>query len=300
MQYFDEADADLFFGRETLIERLLERIVGQAASTWESASVGTTPRFLAIVGASGSGKSSILRAGLIPMLRWNPATSNWLVYTFSPTARPLQALSAALTRDSSSILPTARLVDDLAREPRALHFYAQRLLQEEIGEHSLSNSGQGLRSTRLAKNTCLILGVDQFEELFTLCRSEAERQAFIENLMSAVSEPDGLVNVVITLRADFYAHCAPYDALRQALASQQEYIGPMNPGELRRAIEEPARRGNWQLGGRTAPDRPNRAFCPCFRMHCSRPGIAGEGGRSPSQATWLQAVCMARSPRRRR
>ena len=93
----------------------------------------------------------------------------------------------------------------------------------------------------------VFLGVDQFEELFTLCRDETERQAFIDNLMTAASQPDGCVCVVLTLRADFYAQCAPYPALRQALANQQEYIGPMSAADLRRAIEEPARRGGWEL-----------------------------------------------------
>jgi hypothetical protein len=89
--------------------------------------------------------------------------------------------------------------------------------------------------------------VDQFEELFALCRWEEERAAFIDNLLTAASEVDGPVIVVITLRADFYALCANYPELREAIAKHQEYIGAMNAQELRRAIEEPARRGRWEL-----------------------------------------------------
>jgi len=69
----------------------------------------------------------------------------------------------------------------------------------------------------------------------------------VGGLMAAATEQDGAILVLLALRADFYSHCAPYDALRQALAEQQEYIGPMTPDELRRAIEEPAKRTGWQL-----------------------------------------------------
>jgi WD40 repeat protein len=93
----------------------------------------------------------------------------------------------------------------------------------------------------------LLLVVDQFEELFALCRSEEERVSFIGNLLTAASETDGPVMVLITLRADFYAPCANYPRLRDALAAEQEYIGAMNEEELRRAIEEPAQRGRWEF-----------------------------------------------------
>ena len=92
-----------------------------------------------------------------------------------------------------------------------------------------------------------MLVVDQFEELFTLCRDDIERAAFVDNLLTAAFEPDGPTHLVLALRADFYAYCAPYAALRAALAGHQEYIGPMSADELRRAIEEPARRGGWEL-----------------------------------------------------
>ena len=84
-------------------------------------------------------------------------------------------------------------------------------------------------------------------EIFTLCNTEAERTAFIDNLISAAFQPDGVGVIVIVLRADFYAHCARFEKLRQALAQHQEYIGPMTNEELRRAIEEPAHRGHWEF-----------------------------------------------------
>ncbi|HEX8990727.1 MAG TPA: WD40 repeat domain-containing protein, partial [Anaerolineales bacterium] len=127
-----------------------------------------------------------------------------------------------------SVISTATLMDDLAREPRSLQLFADRELRSEKGSR-------------------LLLVIDQFEELLTLCRSEEERTAWIGNLLTSAYAADCPVVVVIALRADFYAPCANYPELRQALAEHQEYIGAMNNAELRRAIEEPARRGGWEL-----------------------------------------------------
>jgi len=209
LEHFDEDDADLFFGREALTARLVERL--------------NRHNFLAVVGASGSGKSSLVRAGLVPALKQN---GEWLVRVMTPTTRPLEALASALTQDVESVRATATLTDDLAGDTRSLRLYGQRLLAKR-------QAGR------------LLLVVDQFEELFTASQDEGRRQAFVDNLMTAVDEePSGPMVVVLTLRADFYQHCAQYEALRRALADHQEYIGPMTAGELRRAIEEPAHSQN--------------------------------------------------------
>ena len=93
-----------------------------------------------------------------------------------------------------------------------------------------------------------VLVVDQFEELFTLCHDPFEREAFVDHLLSSVSGVDDLnMLVVLTLRADFYAHCAQYASLRQMLVEHQEYLGSMSAEELRRAIEGPAQRDDWEL-----------------------------------------------------
>lgn len=222
LQYFDEADADLFFGREELTARLVRRVSEYLSSAGEQA------RFLAIIGASGSGKSSILRAGLIPALkRGQTSMDSGAVHVITPTTHPLEALAVSLTHSDESLKATALLLDDLASDPRSLHLAASRAVQS-----------QGL--------SYLLLVVDQFEELFSLCHDDSERQAFVDNLLYAATTPGPTV-VVISLRADFYAHCAPYENLRQALCQQQEYIGAMSADELRQAIEEPARRGRWEL-----------------------------------------------------
>ena len=163
----------------------------------------TDDRFLAIIGASGSGKSSLLRAGVIPRLR----AKNWQIHTFTPTAHPLSALANTLARDEP--LGTAStLTNQFSAD-------AQTLLQV---------SGQ--LAARQTSDRVLIF-VDQFEELFTLCADEVERQAFLDNLMTAASA-ESTATVIISMRADFYARCDRYEQLRQAVASNQEYVGPMN------------------------------------------------------------------------
>ncbi|MGD9050014.1 MAG: BTAD domain-containing putative transcriptional regulator, partial [Anaerolineae bacterium] len=234
LQYFDVADAGLFFGRERLTARMVTHLHAS--------------RFLAVVGASGSGKSSAVRAGLIPALKRgelladaggsSPSAGHegWLVHIITPSAHPLEALAVALTHDEASATAATTLMDDLVRDPRSLNLYMRRKLAEA--------------------QRPLLLVVDHFEELFTLCRSEAERQAFVGNLLTAacpplpnVQEPEcegtEQIAIAVALRADFYAHCGQYTGLREALEQHQVFVGPMNTRELRQAMEEPAQRGGW-------------------------------------------------------
>ena len=223
LNYFDETDADLFVGREALTDKLVERFL-----SYTSSGSLHEARFLAVVGASGSGKSSLVRAGLVPALHWNQASADWSIHIFTPGAHPLESLAKSLLQQNKSDDTMATLIDHLSRDTHSLHLFNQRSTQSE--------------------NTArVLLVIDQFEELFALCRSETERTLFIDNLLTSASELDGPTAVIITLRADFYAHCAAYVQLREALAHHQEYIGPMNEEELRRAIEEPARHGHWEL-----------------------------------------------------
>jgi WD40 repeat protein/DNA-binding SARP family transcriptional activator len=238
LQYFEEADAGLFFGREKLVAQLVDRLANEDRQTRRDDGQGI---FLAVIGASGSGKSSLVRAGLIPALKGSRPLPNgiltpesspaWLFHTITPTAHPLEALAVSLTRTSESVFATATLIDDLRREPRSLSLYLQKLMRH-------SPSPQPPAGRRM----CLF--IDQFEEIFTLCRDESERRAFIDNLMAALAAP---LVLILALRADIYAACAPYEQLRSALGEHQDYIGPMNGLELRLAIEEPARRGGWTL-----------------------------------------------------
>jgi energy-coupling factor transporter ATP-binding protein EcfA2 len=198
----------LFFGREALTEELVGRL--------------KTTHFLAIVGASGSGKSSLVRAGLVPVLRKQGS----LVCVITPTENPLESMARGLSNVAGS-LDVAQIRDNISTNPEGLYLEADRLTNQH-------NTQQ------------LLLVVDQFEELFTTNPGEDESKMFIENLMNTVSRK-GRIRVVLALRADFYGRCASYQALREALAHHQEFVGPMSPAELRRAILEPARWGRWQF-----------------------------------------------------
>jgi class 3 adenylate cyclase/WD40 repeat protein len=199
LAHFEEGDAELFFGRETLVARLTTRLRKQP--------------FLAVVGASGSGKSSVVRAGLIPALRRLGVSR---VVLLTPTADPFAALSAALAPDGGT--------------------------NERTELEQLLRFGSTALSERLGRDTVLI--VDQAEELFSLCRDEAQRAAFIERVLAATEAGS---YVVLTLRADFYHRLAGYPALREAVAAHQEYLGPMNAEELQRAITGPADAGDWRF-----------------------------------------------------
>lgn len=252
LEYFDESDAEAFFGREVLTARLVARIVHMLSQ--DKAGTTKEPRFLAVIGASGSGKSSILRAGVIPALKHDkpPANGvissedlpNWMIRIITPTARPLDSMAAIFSPGLRSTRSREDLCIALMRDTHKLY----QLIQSQAAKLEHKRDGRG----------AFILIVDQFEELFTLCCDEAERKAFIDNLLylagilspklhPSLSQDEYPGIVVVGLRADFYAQCAPYPALRQALSQGQEYIGPMSSDELRLAIEEPARLGGWAL-----------------------------------------------------
>ena len=230
LQFFDEADADYFFGREKLTETIYRSLVAGSS-------------FISIIGASGSGKSSVARAGLIPLLKTGkpPATSfpgqpAWRVILLTPTAHPLEALANALGREALDTLESTNLVEEFAQTSQALQKNLNKILVASLQKTSSNTAHR------------FLIVIDQFEELFTLCQDESERRAFIDNLVNATTATaKAPVSVVITLRADFYAYCGQYPDLRNALTREQIYLGPMNAEEIRRAIEGPARQGGWEL-----------------------------------------------------
>jgi WD40 repeat protein/DNA-binding SARP family transcriptional activator len=175
---FDAAHAEYFFGRERLVAELVARLVGSP--------------LLAVVGPSGSGKSSAVRAGLLPALASGvlPGSDAWAQAPMRPGEHPLATLDG--------VLP-------------------------ESGERAL-------------------LLVDQFEEVFTVCRNERERTDFLDALVALAEDGDRRVQVVVAMRADFYGRCAAYDGLARLVGANQVLVGPMRRDELRRAIVEPARR----------------------------------------------------------
>ncbi len=210
LETFDEEHAGLFFGRDAEIQRLVERL--KATS------------FLAVLGPSGSGKSSLVRAGLIPALRDGaiPGSEAWTVRVLKPGPHPLTTLAAHLLRlhPGEAMHST---VDRLVEDPRTLHL-AVALARVDRPEERV------------------LWVVDQLEEVFTLCRDDAERSAFFANLLDASARPGAGNVVVVTLRADFYPRCAAHPELAARLAAHQFLVGPLTGEGLRQVIEEPARR----------------------------------------------------------
>jgi WD40 repeat protein/energy-coupling factor transporter ATP-binding protein EcfA2 len=194
---FGPADAGRFFGRERLVEKLVGRLSRQ--------------RFLAVLGASGSGKSSLLRAGLLPSVK-DP------VVLLTPGARPLQECAVKFAA-ALGVAPGA-LLDDFTAHPRNLGLAARQLAE--------------------ADDTDVVVVVDQFEEVFTLCQDDGERARFLGALVTATTEPGSRTRVVLGIRTDFYTHCACHADLAEAMQDAQVLVGPMTTEELRQAISRPA------------------------------------------------------------
>ena len=197
---FDSAHAEYFFGRERLVAALAARLVGST--------------LMAVVGPSGSGKSSVVRAGLLPSLADGalPGSERWPQVLMRPGERPLAELGRAVAR----VAPGEG---------------------ERDGDDPLAGSLASLRPDER-----LVLAVDQLEEIFTACRDEAERAAFAEALAALADDADQRVVVVLAIRGDFCGRCAEYAALSEPMSANTMFVGPMRRDELRRAIELPARR----------------------------------------------------------
>jgi hypothetical protein len=209
LEPFDEADTVHFFGRERLVDRMLARLAG----------AGTDNRFLAVVGPSGSGKSSVVNAGLIPALRAGgiPGSDAWFIGTMTPGAHPFDGLARGLTNVGVNVPPI--LLEQLMAGPSGLRQAVERVLPDE--------------------NAPFLLVVDQFEELYTMA-PEGERDVFIEALVDAITHPMSRVRVVITLRADFYDQPLASRRLGELLRDHTELVTPMTPSELQLAISRPA------------------------------------------------------------
>jgi len=218
LRAFREEDSAFFHGREDLTKRLVE-------------AVERTP-FLAVVGPSGSGKSSVVQAGLIPALRKGALAESaaWEFAVFRPGKNPLKQLAAPLVSllepemDEITRLAKVGELANYLRESRvSLADAAGRILEKQPGAERL------------------VLVADQFEELFTYKESESEREIFLGHLLEAAEERDGPLTVILTLRADFYSHCLGHRPLADRLERRVVNIGPMTEEELHCTIKEPAK-----------------------------------------------------------
>ena len=209
LRAFQEADAGDFFGREQLTQQLIDRLDEDHGLA----------RFLAVVGPSGSGKSSVVRAGLLTALRQGalPGSDKWFMVEILPGARPLEELEVAMIRVSAS--HRTNLIEQLQRDERGLIRAAKLILPPE---------------------TELLLVVDQLEEVFTLVEDGQHTRHFLDLLFQAVTDPRSRVRVVVTLRADFYDRPLMYPEFGDLVRQRTEVIMPMTASELERAIVAPA------------------------------------------------------------
>lgn len=214
LRYFDcvEEDANFFYGRISLTDKLLEKV--------------RTGNFLAVLGASGSGKSSVVKAGLLYQLKLGQRISgseNWLIKIFQPGVHPLQSLAETfLDMGLSSIKRASQLAE------------AERLI---------ATGADGLRQLVRVNNQKLVLVVDQFEEAFTLCKNNEERSKFFDCLLGALQQCGDKLCLVLTMRSDFFGKCTEqeYSGLAQQIQQNLVAVTPMTRNELKQAIVKPAK-----------------------------------------------------------
>jgi tetratricopeptide (TPR) repeat protein/energy-coupling factor transporter ATP-binding protein EcfA2 len=218
---FKPDEDHLFFGREKQIDELLRRL--------------RSTRFLSVIGTSGSGKSSLVRSGLIPALQGGfmaKAGSSWRVSVVRPGEDPIRNLAASLS--ASNVLGTAA---DLAS--------ASQLLLEVTLRRSTLGLIEAVRQAMISPGEKLLLVVDQFEELFRFRRSRQiensrdEAVAFVKLLLEATEREDGPIYVVLTMRSDFIGDCVDYPGLPEAVNAGLYLVPRMTRDELRSAIAGP-------------------------------------------------------------
>ncbi|MDZ7950911.1 pentapeptide repeat-containing protein [Nostoc sp. DedQUE09] len=218
LSYFDctEADANLFYGRTALTDELLEKV--------------RSGNFLAVLGASGSGKSSVVRAGLLYQLKLGRRLSGsdtWQLKIFRPGINPLQNLALAFVESELSDIERA----------------SQLAKAEELIAKGTVGLGQLITAAQTQR---VVLVVDQFEETFTQCQDITKRQQFFECVLGALQRDDNKLCLIITMRVDFFSKCLEqeYGGLAKKIQERLVTVTPMNREELKTAIIKPAQQVN--------------------------------------------------------
>ncbi len=223
LEYFDCNDEDpkYFYGREKLTDKLLDRV--------------RQNNFLAILGASGSGKSSVLRAGLLHQLKLGrklAGSEDWQIKIMLPGEHPLQNLALSWLEPNLSDVARAKQLQD-----------AKSVLEQ--GSEGLVTLVQAATTNKV------ILVIDQFEEAFTLCQDLVEREAFFACLLEVLEKTDNKLCLIMAMRIDFFGKCfeKKYSYLGNKIQAKNNFIAipPMEEEELRQAINKPAEKVNLSL-----------------------------------------------------
>jgi len=207
---FQGKDHKLFYGRQQLLDKLLAHLQEN--------------NFLAVIGSSGSGKSSVVLGGLIPSLKAGrlPESQTWHYYSsMVPGSHPLENLAYVLCRDEQE----------------------RDIWVEQQIEGFQSDTSHLLKLLDADSTQPKVLVIDQFEEAFTLCleSQNCQRQAFINNLLTVIESPQSHHIVILTMRSDFQTWLAKYPNLQQQFERGQVQVMAMDARELREAIEKPAK-----------------------------------------------------------
>ena len=214
---FQEDDAAFFFGRESFVDQLLESIQKQ-------------PGLTAVLGSSGSGKSSVVQAGLLPRLR---VKGDWMIVPFRPGSNPFYALSAA-------IVP--HIEPDLSETDRLIELQKLAAVLENGVVPLNQLLERVMQLNPLVEN--LLLYIDQFEELYTLVPGLEVRQRFLDELILAADQnhesSTTAVHFLLAMRIDFMGQAMEGRSLANLLQDHSLLLGPMTKSEMRAAIEEPA------------------------------------------------------------
>lgn len=213
LRAFQETDADDFFGREDLMGTLLDAV--------------DEHKLVAVVGSSGSGKSSLVRAGLIPSIRSGAVAGSetWLITDMFPGSHPFEELSYALER--VAVRPVGNLLEELGNGAAGLLRVVKRILPGDDAQ--------------------LLLVVDQFEELFSMVADPEIRRLFLDALAIAATDPDSRLRTVITLRGDFFDRPLQFHRFGELMRSGLVSIPALSPDGLARAVSGPARNTGLEL-----------------------------------------------------
>ena len=228
INFFQEEDANIYFGRGEQVQRLLNSLEELA----KYSDLEKITRFLPVLGASGSGKSSLIRAGLLPALARHllPGFRKPRVVVMTPGEDPLYSLAVAL----------ASIADNGIASPKK-----SREFRDELKIPNTDGRYDGLR--RIADTfinidlSPLIIVIDQFEEVYSSCKNTKEQKIFIENLLEAATTLKAKVFVIAALRIDFLGATQQHLQLNQIFCSDRNLIvGAMTQEELKNAIAQPA------------------------------------------------------------
>jgi signal transduction histidine kinase/energy-coupling factor transporter ATP-binding protein EcfA2 len=207
LEAFREEKSNLFYGRQRLLEKLVNHLKKN--------------RLLAVVGSSGSGKSSVVLGGLLPKLKAGAlsGSENWHYY--------------------SPMVPGVNPLENLARLTQPRDVNATEWLQQQVESFQRDPNHLTKLSNEFGNRPCVLV-VDQFEEVFTLCRDDSVRQAFIDSLIGLIQSLGVRHTVILTMRTDFESQVARVPVFKDLFEQAQVRVTALDASELREAIEKPA------------------------------------------------------------